>query len=145
MQDSKTSSKTLSIIIPVYNEESTLEEVVRKVLETPLPDPLRKEIIIVNDGSSDRTPDIIQRMESEHPEVIKAYHSPINLGKGASVRFGLRLSTGDFILIQDADLELDPGDYPKLLSPILSGESEVVSGSRFRNKSNRVPWKGRMA
>ncbi len=125
----------LSIIIPIYNEESTIAEVLRRVREVQLPD-IEKEIIVVNDGSTDGSKDIIGREQSQYP--IFAHHSLINLGKGVAVRFGFELATGDVIIIQDADLELDPNEYSSLLAPILAGESMVVYGSRFMQHNQRI-------
>jgi dolichol-phosphate mannosyltransferase len=119
----------ISIIIPVYNEERSLEEIVDRVIYVNL-DNIDKEIIISNDGSTDNTKQIIGKLQQKYPEII-TYHSPVNLGKGAAVRLGIALSTGDIITIQDADLELDPNDYPSLLAPILNQESSIVYGSRF--------------
>src|SRR4030042_6386021 len=108
----------LSIIIPVYNEEDTLEKVVDQIFAVKLEN-VDKEIIISDDGSWDRTYEIIRKLQTKYPEVI-SYHSPTNLGKGAAVRLGIAISTGDIITIQDADLELDPNDYSHLLAPVLN-------------------------
>jgi len=134
----------LSIIIPIYNEAATVADVVQRVLRVDLP-ALEKEIILVDDGSRDKSGAIIDELQSQHAGEIRAYHSLINLGKGAAIRLGLFLATGNIILIQDADLELSPEEYPLLLSPILSGQSSVVYGSRFLKASNRVPWRSRLA
>jgi len=133
----------LSIIIPVYNEENSLEELVGKVVETSCLD-LDKEIIISNDGSTDRTFDIIQKLKTKYPEII-TYHSPTNLGKGAAVRLGITLSTGEIITIQDADLELDPNDYSRLLTPLLNNETKIVYGSRFLNSKIKLKKTSRLA
>ena len=133
----------LSIIIPVYNEENSLEELVDKVVETSCLD-LDKEIIISNDGSTDRTFDIIQKLKTIYPEII-TYHSPTNLGKGAAVRLGITLSTGEIITIQDADLELDPNDYSRLLAPLLNNETKIVYGSRFLNSKIKLKKTSRLA
>jgi glycosyltransferase involved in cell wall biosynthesis len=134
----------LSIIIPTYNEAATIAEVVQRVLRVGVPG-LEKEIIIVDDGSGDESAVIIEALRTQHLEQIKTYHSLINLGKGAAIRLGLSLATGNIILIQDADLELNPEEYPSLLSPILSGQTNVVYGSRFLRASNRVPTRSRLA
>jgi glycosyltransferase involved in cell wall biosynthesis len=133
----------LSIIIPVYNEENSLEEIVNKVVETRFKD-IDKEIIISNDGSSDKTKDIIQKLITRYPGII-AYHSPTNLGKGAAVRLGIAISTGELITIQDADLELDPKDYSLLLAPILSNEAKIVYGSRFLKSNTQQKRTSRLA
>ncbi|MBF0504885.1 MAG: glycosyltransferase family 2 protein [Candidatus Omnitrophica bacterium] len=118
----------LSIVIPVYNEEATLETIISKVQEAPLPHGLSREIVIVNDGSSDRTTEILKRWGDKPGWII--VHQ-INQGKAAALLTGFKQATGDIFLIQDADLEYDPMEYPKLLNPILDGSSQVVYGSRF--------------
>jgi len=118
--------KKLSIIIPVYNEQNTLAEIVEAVRNVDLP--LTKEIIIIDDASTDETRKIIGQLPSE--DLIKLYHEK-NQGKGAALRSGFAQATGDLILIQDADLEYSPEEYPKLLRPILNGKADVVYGSRF--------------
>ena len=133
----------LSVIIPVYNEESTIAEVIRRVSNVVI-EGVDKEIIVADDGSTDQTSSIIantQRNES----IIKVHTSLINLGKGAAVRFGLEYATGDVIIIQDADLELNPEEYIKLLEPILNGESDVVYGSRFMKRNPNIPTITRFA
>ncbi len=135
--------KTLTIVIPVYNEQSTVSEVVEKVLATKLPG-LNKEIIVVNDGSTDKTGAAIDKIQRDHNK-IKVHNLLINLGKGAAVRTGLSMATGDIIIIQDADLELDPAEYKNIIEPILSGKSKVVYGSRFLRSTNRISLKTRMA
>jgi dolichol-phosphate mannosyltransferase len=120
----------ITIIIPVYNEENLIAEVLQRVLAAPL-EGLDREIIVVDDGSTDATPKIVQQIAQQHP-VIRLYTSPINFGKGAAVRIGFNQATGDILLIQDADLELDPAEYCRLLTPLLSGKADVVYGSRFR-------------
>ena len=137
----------LSIIIPVYNEQSTVASVVDQVCTVELPG-FDKEIIIADDGSRDDTPNVIAKLAKKythHSDIIKVHTSLINLGKGAAIRFGLEFATGDLILIQDADLELHPSTYPELLEPILRGEADIVYGSRFRERSNCIPVKTRMA
>lgn len=121
----------LSVIIPVYNEEKTIEEIVRRVKATGLV----YEIVIVNDGSQDNTHDILQKYAGE-PD-IRVIHHERNRGKGAAVRTGIQHAGGDLLLIQDADLEYDPRDYPALLRPIEEGIADVVYGSRFLGAARR--------
>lgn len=117
----------LSIIIPVYNEEKTINQILEKVLKVKLN--LEKEIIVVDDCSKDETLNILKKRNS----IILLQHEK-NKGKGAAIKSGFKKATGDIILIQDADLEYDPNDYPKLLKPILENKTKVVYGSRFLNK-----------
>ncbi len=137
-------SLKLSIVIPVYNEEQTINEVVERVWAVELPE-IEKEIIIVNDGSSDGTRQAIDASRLIADPRVRLFNSEINLGKGAAVRLGLRFATGDVILIQDADLELDPQEYSRLLEPILAGRSNVVYGSRFLRANSDVPRRTRLA
>ncbi len=125
----------LSIVIPVYNEEKTLREILQKVEEVKL-DNFEKEIIIVDDCSKDNSRKILQELAKKKSYKI-IFHSK-NQGKGAALRTGFSRATGDVILIQDADLEYDPNDYPKLLQPIIEGEAEVVYGSRFKSKKGKL-------
>ena len=116
----------LSIIIPCYNEKRFLPELISKVKETTVRD---KEIILVDDGSNDGTTDLIRtELEQEADKVV--YHSK-NMGKGAAIRSGLEHITGDMVIIQDADLEYDPKEYPKLMAPVIEGRADVVYGTRF--------------
>jgi dolichol-phosphate mannosyltransferase len=126
----------LSIIIPVYNEEKSLEEIVNRVFAVNLGN-IDKEVIVSNDGSRDKTHQVIQDLHEKFPGLI-SYHSPTNLGKGAAVRIGLAISTGEIITIQDADLELDPNDYPSLVTPILNHETKIVYGSRFLHSKVKI-------
>ena len=133
----------LSVIIPVYNEESTIAEVIRRVSNVVI-EGVDKEIIVADDGSTDQTSSIIANTQRDE-SIIKVHTSLINLGKGAAVRFGLEYATGDVIIIQDADLELNPEEYIKLLEPILNGESDVVYGSRFMKRNPNIPTITRFA
>jgi len=127
----------LSIVIPVYNERDLLPQVLDRVERQPLPGGLEREIVIVDDGSTDGTRDILRGLVRERPDYIIHFHEQ-NQGKGGGVRTGLKLATGDIVLIQDADLEYDPRDYPRLLAPILENKADVVFGSRFIGDNRRV-------
>lgn len=129
--------KKLSVIIPVYNEEKTIAEVIDKVVNIKNLR-LEKEIIVINDGSTDGTEQILVSKFLNNNKLIIHKHL-VNLGKGAAVRLGLALATGDFIIIQDADLELNPQEYYKILDPIIAGKNHVVYGSRFLNRENIIP------
>ena len=120
----------LSIIIPCYNEENTLSQAVNRIFGVDLGD-IEKEIVIIDDGSSDRSIEIIHELEKQHSQIVGLIHEK-NQGKGAALRTGLEASTGDIILIQDADLEYSPADYPRLLEPLLDKRADVVYGSRFK-------------
>jgi glycosyltransferase involved in cell wall biosynthesis len=132
----------LSIVIPVYNEEQTINELVERVRLVDIGD-IDKEIIIANDGSSDGTRHAIDRSAWIGDPRIRIHDNPVNFGKGAAVRIGLKYATGDIVLIQDADLELDPGEYNVLLAPILAG-ADVVYGSRFLGSSSRLAIRARL-
>ena len=123
----------LSVLVPVYNEERTLAEIVRRVCAVPFP----KEIIFVDDGSKDRSREILTAIQAEHQQTndamntIKVFFQKQNEGKGAALKTALSHATGDIVIIQDADLEYDPKDYPSLLEPIQTGVADVVYGTRF--------------
>jgi glycosyltransferase involved in cell wall biosynthesis len=116
----------LSVVMPVYNERATLEEVAARVLAGPL----EIELICVDDGSSDGSREILAQLQARNPQ-IRALLQPRNMGKGAALRRGIQESTGDFVIIQDADLEYDPSEYELLLRPLIDGKADVVYGSRF--------------
>jgi len=126
--------KTLSIIIPVYNEHKFIRKVLSIVKSVNI-GKVKKEIILVDDGSTDGTREILKKLKG-----YKIFYHKKNQGKGAAIRTGLAHATGDIILIQDADLEYDPHDYPKLLAPILAGKAKVVYGSRFMKKHKPKYW-----
>jgi glycosyltransferase involved in cell wall biosynthesis len=134
----------LSVIIPVYNEEQTIDEILDRVAAVDL-GAIEKELVITNDGSTDRTRSIIEARRWPEGLAVRIHHSPINLGKGAAVRLGLTFASGDVLLVQDADLELDPGEYGRLLQPLLDGRADVVYGSRFLARSLGVPARTRIA
>jgi glycosyltransferase involved in cell wall biosynthesis len=122
----------ISVIIPIFNEKDTLEEIISRVLATGIPD----ELVLIDDGSTDGTVDIVKKFEGKDGFKVRILMK--NQGKGAAVRSGLDIATGDVFLIQDADLEYDPRDYPALLKPIEEGLADVVYGSRFLGGSRRV-------
>ena len=121
---------TLSIVIPIYNERDTLCEIIRRVLAVDVP--LKKQLVLVDDGSTDGTRDLFGTLADRFPgaDLHTVLHAK-NQGKGAALRTGFAAATGDIVLVQDADLEYDPKDYPRLLEPILDGRADVVYGSRF--------------
>jgi glycosyltransferase involved in cell wall biosynthesis len=131
--------KTLSIVIPVYNEAKTIHELIGLVVEAPVPDGLVKEIICVNDCSTDGTKEKLDELPTVFPGVdFKIFHKPVNQGKGAALRDGFEHASGEIVLVQDADLEYDPQDYGKLLQPIVDNKADVVYGSRFIGEPHRV-------
>ena len=128
---------TLSIIIPAYNEEKTIAELLQRVLDADLGSGIERELIVVNDCSTDSTEQIVEDFIAHHADAPIVYlkHEK-NYGKGMAVRTGIRAVTGDYIVMQDADLELDPNDFKKMLPFLLSGEYHVVYGSRFLAEEN---------
>jgi glycosyltransferase involved in cell wall biosynthesis len=121
------------VIVPVYNERNTVAEIVRQMRAVELP--IAREIVIVDDGSDDGTRDVLSQLADSTVHVVQ---HPNNRGKGAAIRTGLAQVTGDLVLIQDADLEYDPEDWPKLISPILKGRARVVYGSRFTGERRNM-------
>jgi glycosyltransferase involved in cell wall biosynthesis len=127
----------LSIVMPVYNERATIEEIVRRVLAVDLP--LERELVIVDDGSTDGTREVLDRLgEQLRDGRVRIIKHDRNRGKGAAVRTAVAATTGDFVIIQDADLEYDPKDYLPMLGPLLDGRADVVYGSRFLGGPHRV-------
>jgi glycosyltransferase involved in cell wall biosynthesis len=135
----------LSVVIPIYNERATVAELLRRVTAVDLP----KELVLVDDASSDGTRELLKEVAEKGlaaiPEArpqnlneLKVIFQPVNRGKGAALRRGFEEATGDLVVVQDADLEYDPGDYPKLIKPILDGDADVVFGSRFAGTPRRV-------
>jgi glycosyltransferase involved in cell wall biosynthesis len=124
---------TLSVVIPVYNEARTIAAVIEQVLQAPVD--LAKEIIVVDDASTDGTRQLLENMPTG--EIRLVFHD-VNRGKGAAIRTGVAHATGDIVLVQDADLEYDPRDYPLLLEPIIEGHADVVFGNRFHGGPHRV-------
>src|SRR5713226_6838970 len=120
----------LSILMPVYNERTVVERCISQVLAAPVPENIERELVIVDDHSTDGTYDILERLAAAHPE-IRLHRHDVNSGKGAAVRTAIQAATGDFSLIQDADLEYDPSEYPVLLKPLLDGRADAVFGSRY--------------
>ena len=125
--------RTLSVIVPVFNERSTVAEIVRRMRSVELP--VEREIVVVDDGSDDGTGDVLTQLRDSTVRVVK--HAR-NQGKGAAIRTGLESSSGDLVLVQDADLEYDPDDWPRLLAPVLKGRARVVYGSRFTGERRNM-------
>lgn len=132
----------LSVILPAYNESETITLILEKIISVDLPCNIRKEIIIIDDCSTDNTRERVNQTTKSHPEIcIKYVRLDENRGKGYAVRAGITKSTGEIIIIQDADLEYDPNDYSVLLRPILSGEYKIVYGSRLLNRDNQYSYR----
>ncbi len=128
--------KTLSIVIPAYNEGPTIHRILDRIRNVSLTNGIEKELIIVNDCSKDDTEEAILRYKSENPNLnIQYYKHAVNQGKGAALHTGILKASGDFLIIQDADLEYDPEEYNLLLAPVIRGDADVVYGSRFMGGS----------
>ncbi|HTQ80449.1 MAG TPA: glycosyltransferase family 2 protein [Thermoanaerobaculia bacterium] len=128
----------LSVVIPAYNERATVEELLNRVARAPLPPGVEIEMVVVDDGSKDGTRELLRELEKAAAPPFRLIEQPFNQGKGAAIRAGFLAASGDVLLVQDADLEYDPSDYPNLLAPILAGEADVVYGSRFLGGPHRV-------
>jgi len=128
--------KKLSIVIPVYNEEATILKILNKLKDVSLIGGLKKELVLINDCSKDKSEEIILAFKKAHPKLDIKYHKhSVNNGKGAALNTGFQNATGDLIIVQDADLEYDPNEFNKLLKPILDGFADVVYGSRFKGSN----------
>ncbi len=128
----------LSVVIPAYNEHHTVEDLLRRVAEAPVPEGVEIDMLVVDDGSSDGTAELLRELEKKADPPFRLIEHPHNRGKGAALRTGFEQAEGDLVLVQDADLEYDPRDYPVLLEPILDDKADVVYGSRFLGGPHRV-------
>ncbi len=130
-------TRLISILVPVYNEQQYLRRVIERVLDAPLPDGFKREIIIVDDGSTDGSSRLADAIAREHPAVVRSFHQDRNRGKGAAIRRAVQEMRGELTIFQDADLEYDPADYPRLLEPLIAGHADAVYGSRFASTTCR--------
>ena len=133
----------ISIIIPVYNEFRTFNQVLERVRQAPLPEGCSKEIVVIDDGSTDGTRQMLD--EQARAGIVVGLHAARNFGKGAAIRTGIALASGDVVLIQDGDLEYDPRDYARILEPIVNGRADIVYGSRFLGKPAGMAMRNRAA
>ena len=133
--------KRISIIIPVYNESFQISRVMDRVLAAPLPPGCEKEVIVVDDGSTDGTTEILDRLPNH---IVKVHHSMLNFGKGTAIRIGLKHATGSVIVIQDGDMEYDPDEIQNVVRPIIEGTAKVVYGSRFLGVIKQMRFKYRL-
>jgi len=124
-------SRTLSILVPLYNEEEFVAALLTRVLAAPLPPGLSREVLVVDDGSTDGSGEVADEFAAAHPDTVRVFHHARNQGKGAAIRTALEAATGEFVVIQDADLEYDPSEYARLLRPLVEGKADAVYGSRF--------------
>ncbi len=127
--------RKLTVIVPVFNERNTVVEIIRRMRAVQLPDNVESEIIVIDDGSTDGTRDVLKQLNDS---TVRVLLQDRNRGKGAAVRTGIQHATGDYILVQDADLEYDPQDWPKLVNPVLAGKARVVYGSRFTGERRNM-------
>jgi glycosyltransferase involved in cell wall biosynthesis len=127
----------VSILVPLYNEEEFVAPLLERVMAAPLLDGLQREIVVVDDGSKDGSAEIVEEIAARHPATLRLVRHPRNRGKGASIRTALEHARGEFSIIQDADLEYDPGEYSKLLRPLVEGKADAVYGSRFMISGER--------